>query len=477
MREFLKFVVGHLGYAFGLLVVIGIYVLLAPQEWPGYSFDVFDDPSTQAGHPAVRQDAFAPTVVPPLGVVAQVGVPLLARERFPIGQPISLPPELGLLQPKATFGWETCSRNCHAVPGATTRFFIPRCDPERCDVGKRIRFRDGAFVSEKTPAVTPSETVKGRPCEASACVATDVDLLSRHKPILKLSSGEPWGPVAVDDVIGDYGFLGNRTARLNLAQLAAAAQDGVMASVDNLTCRTSSGVDCYGRRVPKYSDAPAKVLYGRVWRNPSAVSTRDPAFALQYWLFYYFDAFPNNRTFFGTPSAWQLHESDWEFVELLLDRRLRPLIAAYSQHCSGRLRRWSSVEKRGGHPLVWIALGSHANYFAPTSGTPAPAACSGARRIPENLVTGSKGFFDVADGRGGPLLVTNASLEDELLNITAPPRWLFFRGRWGEGNYVRFHLPGGGWRAIRVGDSPDSPGTKKEWRDPLVVLNHWPFDG
>jgi hypothetical protein len=221
----------------------------------------------------------------------------------------------------------------------------------------------------------------------------------------------------------------------------------------------------------------ARVFYGRVWKNPVATGDREPAFAVQYWLFYYFDAFPNNRSFFGTPSAWQLHESDWEVVELLLDRKREPLLAAYSQHCGGRLRHWSNVTKQGGHPVVWVALGSHANYFAPTSGTPAPAACGGSLRIPENLVTQNKGFFDVADGRGGPLVEARPRPPDQLLNVTGQPRWLFFGGHWGEGNYLRLHLVGGRWKSVRIGDAPESPGMKKEWLNPLRVLEHWRLEG
>jgi hypothetical protein len=211
--------------------------------------------------------------------------------------------------------------------------------------------------------------------------------------------------------------------------LPVTPQPGLSWRLDNITCATAHGQGCYGKRFPKFFGNPTRVLYGRVWKNPSVGRH---AYALQYWLFYYFDAFPNNLSFFGTPSAWQLHESDWELVEVILNRQREPVVAAYSQHCGGRVRHWETVEKQNGRPIVWIALGSHANYFTPTNGAPAPASCSGVLRAPKNLVTANKGFFDVANGRAGAFFESSNQPPDELVNVTKAPRWLFFVGAWGE---------------------------------------------
>jgi len=38
----------------------------------------------------------------------------------------------------------------------------------------------------------------------------------------------------------------------------------------------------------------------------------------------------------------------------------------YSQHCLGQRRDWSETPRfEGTHPIVYVALGSHANYFTP----------------------------------------------------------------------------------------------------------------
>jgi hypothetical protein len=94
----------------------------------------------------------------------------------------------------------------------------------------------------------------------------------------------------------------------------------------------------------------------------------DTHWVLGYWFFYAYNGFKGNR-----------HEGDWEMIALELELRSRlPLAffsrpftvkqAVYSAH-EGRLRRpWPKVEKTAdGHPLVYVAGLSHANYF--TAGT------------------------------------------------------------------------------------------------------------
>jgi hypothetical protein len=88
---------------------------------------------------------------------------------------------------------------------------------------------------------------------------------------------------------------------------------------------------------------------------------------LQYWLFYYFNDWRN------------FHEGDWELVQLnfplyssqeLLERNDVPVLAAYSQHQAGQKMAWNDMLSEGLvidkiHPAVYVAQGSHANYFKP----------------------------------------------------------------------------------------------------------------
>ncbi len=74
---------------------------------------------------------------------------------------------------------------------------------------------------------------------------------------------------------------------------------------------------------------------------------------VQYWLFYAFN-----------PGSLNQHQGDWEMIEIILDSTETPLYAVYSQHFTGERASWNDVEKVDEtHPRVYVALGSHANYF------------------------------------------------------------------------------------------------------------------
>ena len=85
---------------------------------------------------------------------------------------------------------------------------------------------------------------------------------------------------------------------------------------------------------------------------------------LQYWLFYYY----NDFQLLGPLLRGGKHEGDWELVQLRLERRraaragrLQPAHARREQGLDGRQQGRSTT------PLVYVARGSHANYFGPGS--------------------------------------------------------------------------------------------------------------
>jgi hypothetical protein len=78
---------------------------------------------------------------------------------------------------------------------------------------------------------------------------------------------------------------------------------------------------------------------------------------LQYWFFYVFNDFVNR------------HEGDWEQITLLLGAppRYEPLEVGYSSHHAGEAKLWSEIPdgegRKDDHLGVYVARGSHANYF------------------------------------------------------------------------------------------------------------------
>ena len=137
---------------------------------------------------------------------------------------------------------------------------------------------------------------------------------------------------------------------------------------------------------------------------------------LQYWLFYYFNDWNNQ------------HEGDWELIQLRFeassaDEALmqEPSTIALSQHRSGEVAAWSDAKLRrhGSRPIVYVARGSHANYFGP------------------GLYLGRG-----EDGRGMGCDDASKSGRSVPLGVTLLPEspggprdrfaWLAFKGYWGE---------------------------------------------
>jgi hypothetical protein len=108
-------------------------------------------------------------------------------------------------------------------------------------------------------------------------------------------------------------------------------------------------------------DNPRYCYYGRVVREHGYI-------VLQYWFFYAFNDW--RSSFHGVND----HEADWELVTVYafedMAGTVQPCWVAYSAHEFGGddlRRRWDDPElaRIGDHPLVYIAAGSHANYYSP----------------------------------------------------------------------------------------------------------------
>jgi len=92
-------------------------------------------------------------------------------------------------------------------------------------------------------------------------------------------------------------------------------------------------------------------VYGRVAKESTST-------VVQYWFFYAYNNAPLND-----------HEGDWEMIEVILDSEQKPVSAAYSQHLKGQRASWGDIDKVDStHPVVYVARGSHANYFRPYQG-------------------------------------------------------------------------------------------------------------
>jgi hypothetical protein len=153
---------------------------------------------------------------------------------------------------------------------------------------------------------------------------------------------------------------------------------------------------------------------------------------LQYWLFYYY----NDFQLLGSLVTGGKHEGDWELVQIRLGPSEQPEQAVYSQHKTAESKAWADTPKQGANtPLVYVARGSHANYFG-----------RGAHW------TGT--WFDQADGNGPKITPAVEVVGD------SAPAWLLWPGFWGDTKTTGNPL---------VSQSPISPGRRPHWLDPAKL--------
>jgi hypothetical protein len=279
---------------------------------------------------------------------------------------------------------------------------------------------------------------------AADSASPDQQLADRYAPIVALktqekqcdSHGEPYRPVPVDVVLGraDVRLVDGKGRLIQVAPTAA---------------------DLWGRGPDVYLDFPGSPLnpgcsyekwadlisagqpttaYAHVVAQPG----KPGKLALQYWLYYVFNDW-NNK-----------HEGDWEMIQIMFDAssasealKRTPTEVGYSQHDGAEKADWDSskLEKRGTHPIVYPARGSHANFFTPSLW----------------LGHSAQEGFGCDDTRGpSNLEQTHAVLmPDGQVAKDSPFAWLAYTGRWGQ-------------KASGPNNGPDGPNTKEQWTQPVT---------
>ena len=180
-----------------------------------------------------------------------------------------------------------------------------------------------------------------------------------------------------------------------------------------------------------------------VYAHVATERGRPGKLALQYWFFYAFNEFNN------------LHEGDWETVQLVFDAdtagealQETPSTVGYSSHEGAEQANWrdDKLERVGDHPVVYPAAGSHANKYT------------------EALYLGSSADAGVGcDDTRGPYRVVRPVVRtipsDPEAAAEAFP-WLAFQGRWGELQKAFFNGPTG-------------PNLKTSWIEPITESEDW----
>jgi hypothetical protein len=266
-------------------------------------------------------------------------------------------------------------------------------------------------------------------------------LLERHKPRLVYDSHEAyfadsaatWTDSPTNVLRRADGTVLAKPPKLKLSYLGPHVYaDGTKSLATDAIGDTTRDYAAHAaalHRNPAYKDRvyghARRDSHGRLW--------------LQYWLFYYY----NDFQLAGPLVTGGKHEGDWELVQLRLGPSERPEEAIFSQHTLAESKAWANVRKATDSPatpLVYVARGSHANYFRPGSHW-----------------TGV--WFDQADGKGPQIAPTLEILGD------TEPAWVFWPGVWGDTKPTSSPLGS---------SSPISPGRRPHWLDPAKLKGATP---
>jgi len=173
----------------------------------------------------------------------------------------------------------------------------------------------------------------------------------------------------------------------------------------------------------------------------SHVTKEAEYFVVQYWFFYAFN-----------PGTLNQHQGDWEMIEIILDSTETPSYAVYSQHFAGERTSWNDVKKTDEtHPRVYVALGSHANYFRPYQG----------KLGLESDIVGNAFTLGPDEFQIVPLGEKGAG------NHPSSQDWLEYGGRWGNwAKLVDISLGAAGPRGPGHGEN------EEKWSDPVSWGNN-----
>jgi hypothetical protein len=289
------------------------------------------------------------------------------------------------------------------------------------------------------------------PPAAAADLADETALAEKHAPVVRLveqleecGPGEPYLPIDVELVLDE------RTVALrgpwnadDLVRIAPAA--------GNLPGLYEYHLDFPGHALDPGCDyerwqnrLTRDGAFPTVYAHVATEAGRDGQLALQYWFFYVFNDFNN------------LHEGDWEMVQLVFDAEDAaealdedPVAIGYSSHEGAERAGWDDEKLElvdGSHPVVYPAAGSHANKFT------------------EALYIGSSAEQGVGcDDTQGPHVQHRPAVKtipSDVASAQAAFPWLSYEGRWGELQEAFFNGPTG-------------PNLKRQWTEPISWSEDW----
>lgn len=298
--------------------------------------------------------------------------------------------------------------------------------------------------------------MEGFSIPARAQADDDAALLERYAPVFYFHPDEYFRPQPVEVMLPEarlrrsspFWFDVNVLASLNLRDFLNLPPeksfflDVWYGSEGSAATDYTAHRSYYRALLSPEAGGPEPAVYGRVHRDAQGHIT------VQYWAFYFYNDWFNK------------HEGDWEMLQVMLDPDGTPRWVVYSQHHGGTRRAWEDTPRYAQtHPMVYVAKGSHANYFA------------GDESYPNGMTIG-KTRVELLDRTGSveqlrPRVIRLPERAEVVANPAAWPgaEWLPYRGRWGE------NAPQGDF------SGPYGPADKgTQWDDPYAWGMAQPLD-
>jgi hypothetical protein len=274
-------------------------------------------------------------------------------------------------------------------------------------------------------------------------------LAERYAPVVRLveqsepcKHGEAYVPTNVNLVLGNPDVaLRGPWDKTNVIKVAPSAQDlsrglfGYHLDFPGSAVAPGCTYDEWSHRINK---GHPPTMYARVVMEAG----RPNQLALQYWFFYVFNNF-NDK-----------HEGDWEMIQLDFDAataaqalRLSPALVGFSQHEGAESAHWGDSKLEivdGTHPVVYPALGSHANYY------------TSALHLGRSAAQGVG--CDDTNGPSTELRPRVALMPTARSAYLSAYPWLAYEGHWGE-EHESFY------------NGPTGANTKLQWTQPITWAN------
>jgi hypothetical protein len=275
-------------------------------------------------------------------------------------------------------------------------------------------------------------------------------LAARYAPVVRLvahtscAPGKPYLPINVDLLFGEPTVaLRGPWGSGDLVKIGPTAKDLSKGRFDYHLDFPGSALEpgCdYLRWERRLVEGQSPAVYAHVATD----HPHPEKLALQYWLFYVFNDWNN------------LHEGDWEMIQLVFDASTpaqalerSPVEVGYSQHEGAERAAWDDDKLErvdGTHPVVHPAAGSHANFYG------------------ESLYLGSSAEQGVGcDDTRGPTFDVRPvvqTIPSNQAQAEAAFPWIAFEGRWGELRPAFFNGPTG-------------PNLKIQWTEPIRWSEGW----